>query len=216
MTKPEKNFNVQPYENWLEKNRLEMRKSKAYDKLLNQYYRIHTMIKRKERYVREHNVFDSELSLELKQLEKERHEIHMKLQESGHPIGKDKNAILADILTKEGNLSEYGLPDFPILQEKDLDYFDSSYLIRDNRVLIVFRSEDIELDESGDMHLDESDEYRRQVELANHIASDLKLDVFDQQNSRYFHEATIRLVGIIVPNDRIQEVATYIKKYKNA
>lgn len=65
-------------------------------------------------------VVDEEKIVSVRVLDSERHDIHLKMLELGGKMGKSKADVLADLLREEGNLSEYGLPEFSLLVPEDI------------------------------------------------------------------------------------------------
>lgn len=92
-----------------------------YIRLLDAYEKKFRKVKFLESRAR--GVFDEETRNIIQVAETERHNVHIELEAVGKRIGKNKDAIMIDILRKDGNLEEYDLPEFILLSSDDLNEY---------------------------------------------------------------------------------------------
>jgi len=86
-----------------------------YAHLIDKYHQLFKKVKNLMRLHRDQFKIDD--------ADKERDDVHKKLEELGLKLGKSKDRVLGDIMRREGNLAEYGLPSYGIIGAEDL--FDS-------------------------------------------------------------------------------------------
>lgn len=63
---------------------------------------------------------DRATNFEITELDKERHQNHLRLIEIAEKLGKSKEDVFVDIIRWENSLEEYGLPEFSILKDSDI------------------------------------------------------------------------------------------------
>ncbi len=63
---------------------------------------------------------DSAINFEIMEMDKDRHQDHLKLIEIAKKLGKSKEDVLIDIIRWENSLADYGLPEFSILKSSDI------------------------------------------------------------------------------------------------
>lgn len=99
----------------------ELINQERYTNLLRKYLDRFKKIKLLERRAR--GVMDPETRTSIEIADQERHNIHLELLEVAKKIGKTKNDVIIDIIRHEGNLEEYGLPEFLLISPDDLDEY---------------------------------------------------------------------------------------------
>ena len=182
------------------------------------------------------SVVDKQIDFKTRELDKERNTIHKQLKNIGNKVGRSEVDIMTDILRQQGSLAEYGLAEFVILTANDLtgmtfnslhvdggriaignprvfdyhDAFDHSH-INDDKVLFVYEV----MPQCALGHFEgylRSKDYFIREKRAKRLAKDLKLKVFQARDYQYFHDSTVSVMGVIVPKNRLVEVAEQMRK----
>ncbi len=153
--------------------------------------------------------FDDAMKEKILKLDRNRHEKHLELLAAGMKIGKDADAVMVDIIREQGDLSDYGLPEFAIMKDWESDtrlpedscllLYDVSYTRRDDRET----SHDVEA----------SDDYEVRRARAAALAERVHGRFHDEFNSRFFHEVSTHFVGVIIPKNAVEDVAAIIRDH---
>lgn len=204
-----------------------------YSAFLRSYHRASQRIKATQRLYPIPG--DPEISAELSELDKKRHETHLQLLEMGSRLGKDEGNVLVDIIRQQRTLEEYGLPEFSILKEDDIVetgddypyyYFnvdshaslpsqgDSIPWARDegiNRIskdkfMLVFAI--VPIVNYGEEQL--PDDYQVRVKRAEMLAQEVGGEIFEQRDSEH-HDGSAKILGLILPKKDLEEIAGIIR-----
>lgn len=177
---------------------------------------------------------DEELARQIIFVDKERNKIHRKLKEVGAELGRKEVDVMADILREHGSLAEYGLPEFFVILGEDLSA-EGFNLTKDlKRPKERFPEKgvtDPQLSEEFDwqsdivipfvviprfqynpyssMPLAPKDIAIRELR-AMALAKEAKLKTIDGADDRW-HAANVEIFGVVVPANRIEEVAGIIR-----
>jgi hypothetical protein len=101
-----------------EEHHKEYKASELYDTLLRSYKDLQGRIRAFEK--RYPVPTDPEVAEKISELDKERHDLHLRLVEAGKFFDKDEKDVLIDIVRRNRTLEEYGLPEFSILTPDDI------------------------------------------------------------------------------------------------
>jgi hypothetical protein len=184
---------------------------------------------------------DEELDKLILFVDRERDDIHKELRESGTRLGKNEMDIMTDILRQEGSLAEYGLPEFFFLDSEDMlspafnidlgnrwhgepgslraqklgaeknGGLGGNYELDPSAVVVPFVIKPKWSDSNyGGAYLGPEDSdirTRRALELAKTAG----LEIFADRDYQYFHDSKISIFGVVVPKNRIAEIAATIR-----
>lgn len=186
----------------------------TYQKLLLKYKGVWGNIKQLERK-HKNSLTDPEVSYTVLLLEEERHALHLEALEVANKIGKGKNEVLADILNKEGNLEEFGLPEFTLYEEgrSELDYEDRE--LSQGCSFLVF---DVGNSCLGDQYMVRP-EIPQLYDSVIYNRAGLLVKQFDLQfkdfPNNFSHSITSTIHSIEVPDDQLEKVASFIRSNPN-
>jgi hypothetical protein len=207
-----------------------------YHNLINGYKGKVTKMKKLERKIPQ-GVVNEEIAAAIRIIDDERHEIHLKLLESGIQIGKNKNDVLVDIIRLDGTMEEYELPEFSILTENDIidtGYWHNPYyfnvnpdlrrpnitpfsrrvqdegksLLKSDEIMIVYSI--VPIENYGEDEL-EPEDYEERIKRAHALAEAVGGRIFEERDTGY-HEAEAKILGVIIPKNDLEKVAVMIKK----
>lgn len=147
---------------------------------------------------------DPEVKSSMQIIDRERHQVHLKLIEIGTKLEKDKNDVMLDILKSEGSLYDYNLPEFSIKTAED--ELNNEKLFQQDEVFLIFAitTMDAETDEMAPPE-DYEERKKRAEGLAKEIAGRL---VNGEEGSR--HESVL-LLGVVFPKKDLEHVAAIIR-----
>src|SRR3989344_7997494 len=92
-----------------------------YAKLVKKYQQKFKEIKQLEHKHRA-VLTDPDVQNEIQLVDAERHDIHLELSEVGERLGKNMTDVMVDLIRQQGNLEEFGLPEFAILTEDEVEW----------------------------------------------------------------------------------------------
>src|SRR3989344_5698272 len=92
-----------------------------YAKLVKKYQQKFKEIKQLEHKHRA-VLTDPDVRNEIQLVDAERHDIHLELSEVGERLGKNMTDVMVDLIRQQGNLEEFGLPEFAILTEDEVEW----------------------------------------------------------------------------------------------
>lgn len=173
-----------------------------YQTLLVKYKGVWNKIKQLEKKHR-NNLTDPEISSSLRILEEERHGVHLEALEIATKLGKNKNEVTADILNREGNLEEFGLPEFTLcpanreFPESGVDYS-----------LLIFNIDDSEV-------LVHPLYYSTHNERMQELAKELNLPIEEHSFNLYHNDYLPVSHCIKVSDDQLEKVASIIRNNPN-
>lgn len=165
---------------------------------------------------------DPEVTERIQDLEKKRHNKHLKLLEAGKKINKDESDVLIDIIRMNRTLEEYGLPEFSILTEEDIieteDWHNPYYFNVDteermphekdsikshrnegksafpaNKFMLVYSI--MPVTDWGET-VTEPVDYKIKLYRAQKLAEFIGGEMFERKDTGY-HEATAKILGVI-------------------
>lgn len=208
--------------------------TEGYSSLLGAYNRLHRKAKAFER--RYPIPEDKEITERAIELDRERHEMHLKLLEMGENLGKSKNDVLVDIVRQDRTLEEYGLPEFSILKEDDIvetgDWHNPYYFNVDEEARLPSEGDEIKwarndgknaiskdkfmlvfaivpIENYGEDDLDPID-YQVRVKRAEKLAEEIGGKFFEERDSGY-HEGSAKILGVILPKKDLEKIAGTIR-----
>lgn len=170
----------------------------GYYSLLDKYKKLFDQIGILKRLFKEQS--------EIESVDRERHQIHLKLLEAGSKIDKNEEAVLIDIIRKQGSLAEYGLPEFSILPSWKGDS-------NSNKCFLMYSiSEVVSSDEEkGTFELAVPDDYRVLRARAEALAEKIHGELYEDFDSEYFHSVSLRYLGVRIPTGNLEEAVETIR-----
>lgn len=195
-----------------------------YQNLLTQYGDVWNRIKRLERGYKT-ALTDTEVGTAIRVLDEERHNVHLKMLETAAKIGKSKGEVTADILNQEGNLAEFGLPEFALYQpdknERFIEEPDNALAkeyFKSRRTLIDKNKYSYLMFAIGDRTIGNEEsprpkiprlyfDLRHKKELE--LADELHLAAF-RFNDEFAHLCDQTIYCVRVPDDQLEKVAVFI------
>ena len=208
--------------------------TKRYSGLLGSYHRASQKLKAIQR--RYPVPGDPEVTAKITELDKDRHETHLKLLELGGKLDKDKGDVLVDIIRQQRTLEEYGLPEFSMLKEDDIvetgDWHNPYYFnvdkdarlpsegdqiswarnegksaISKDKFMLVFAI--VPIENYGEDVL-EPDDYQVRVKRAEALAQQLGGKIFEEKDSSY-HEGSAKILGVVFPKRDLEKIVGTIR-----
>ena len=135
-------------------------------------------------------------------LEKERHQIHLRLIELGSKLDKNKADVLIDLLSKEGGLEEYGLREFAV---KNPEYLEDRKQLNNDEVLLIF--DYTMADDGGGLMY--SEDHNQRMMRAELLAKEIG-GRFVSIDEGAHHEST-ETIGVAFPKEDLEKVAAIIR-----
>lgn len=151
--------------------------------------------------------FDERVQAKIQAADRKRHEKHLDLLASGMKLGKDASSVLVDIIREQGSLAEYGLPEFSIL-----DWRSAENTLPEDECVLLYDVSPVRYDEDETTHeIEAPDDYRVRQARAAALAERVHGKLENDYNSRYFHSSSQLFLGVIIPKDRLEEIAGIIR-----
>lgn len=210
----------------------------AYSTIMDSYHNLTQKLRALERH-HPADARDNAIKFKITEIDKDRHNLHLKAVEIAEKLGKTKDDVLIDIIRWDNSLSEYGLPEFSILKNADivetggfhsaiqfninetegvpseptpLDKQFTDYGDKENVIEeneVLLLFSIVPVEGSGERRLQPED-YDKRDARAESLAKEVGGKYFNQSMGGY-HATSADVIGVVIPKEKLQKVAEVIR-----